>query len=226
MVAKVLVEYVTPSLVGGDRAGAAIREVVGQPETIDAIADVPKPTAGAPAWPKISGQVQLTGLARVTVVAGAVLVAWQGADPDPQDGIRLAADQEPQFIELREGQILVFLEAADPPPTVPVAGDGLGGGSGGGGGDPFETAIVVSDGATVIAAGAAADVVVAGTVRGRAIRNRGPNDATFRVGADASGAAGERHLLVGEEKLFPYHSALKVSVHSALGTTIEWETWA
>lgn len=94
----------------------------------------------------------------------------------------------------------------------------------GGGGSIVAT--VVNDGAVTLAAATPQDVIATATsANGRAIKNRGPNDATYVVGATAAGASTERTLLAGEEKVFPYTTTLRVSVFSTLGTTIEWETW-
>lgn len=90
-----------------------------------------------------------------------------------------------------------------------------------------EVATTVSEGSVTLSAATAADIITAtGTPCGMAIRNRGPNDATYRVGATATGAATERTLLVGEEKVLPYRTDKKISAISAVGTVIEWEQWS
>lgn len=90
-----------------------------------------------------------------------------------------------------------------------------------------ELATVVNEGSVAITAATAQDVITAtGTPCGMAIRNRGPNDASYRVGATATGAGTERVLLAGEEKTLPYRTDKKISAYSTLGTTIEWEQWS
>lgn len=94
-------------------------------------------------------------------------------------------------------------------------------------GGSTSVATTVNEGSQVITAGQAADVIAAGgSAVGIEFYNRGANDATYRVGATATGAVTERTLHAGESKRLPYLTALKLSVYSSAGTTIEWETWA
>lgn len=88
--------------------------------------------------------------------------------------------------------------------------------------DPVVTAIAPIN--VVIPAGQARDVFAANaSPKVRWARNRGPNDATVVTGADAVGANTEIELPAGELYEPPYRSGLRVSMFSALGTTIEGE---
>jgi hypothetical protein len=90
-----------------------------------------------------------------------------------------------------------------------------------------EVATTVSEGSSAVTAGVALDLIAASaSPSGKAFRNRGPNDASYRVGVTATGSPIERVLLVGEEKQLPYRSIHKVSFYSTAGTTIEWEQWS
>lgn len=93
------------------------------------------------------------------------------------------------------------------------------------GGDNSATTIV--EGSSTLTAAVALDVIPAtSSPSGKLFRNRGPNDASYRVGVTATGSPIERVLLAGEEKQLPYRSTHKVSFYSAAGTTIEWEQWS
>lgn len=107
----------------------------------------------------------------------------------------------------------------------PGTGEPYAAGGGGGSSGPIE-ATVVEGGRNTLDAGVAEDVVAAGAnAVGIEIRNAGAEDVTYVVDGTATGGANERVLLPGETRVFPYVTELNISMYSAAGTVVEWETW-
>lgn len=117
--AKVVIEYVRLDRAGDrDREATILGALIGTPEVIADIADEPKLSQGAPDWGRDSGLRVLVGYARVTVISGAVLCAWGGQTPDASKGMRLQEGREPVHLELRQGDKVAFIQAADPPSAL------------------------------------------------------------------------------------------------------------
>jgi hypothetical protein len=122
MAAKVLVEYVTLAGAASAAEPQLLETSAGTPETLVDIEDVAILTAGAPSWGVQSGNVINRGFARVTVLEGAVKMAWGKGTPNPADGVRAAADQLAVHLSLREGDVIAFVESEEPPAAVGGSG--------------------------------------------------------------------------------------------------------
>lgn len=108
----------------------------------------------------------------------------------------------------------------------PNTGQPLSSGDFGGGGSGTTTVTIVAGGRNTLAAGVAEDVIAAGAnAVGIELRNVGDDDVAYVVDGTATGGASERVLLIGETRVFPYKTALRVSAFSANGSILEWETW-
>lgn len=113
--AKVRVEWVrgAPSGYAAGAVDGSVRVFLGQ-ETVSSIASTPVLTAAAPDF-KTGDYNYRNGLARVTVISGAVIASW-GATPTVSEttGTRISAGQT-VWIAVETGQKLAFVEAADQP---------------------------------------------------------------------------------------------------------------
>lgn len=114
--AKVRVEWVKVGRKGEDRDPSFLEQVVGEPAIIEDIAAVAVLTDPAPAWPSESGATVDRGYARVTVLEGAVLVAW-GTEDDAgsAEGVLAADVGKPVYVAIRAGHVLAFKESPELP---------------------------------------------------------------------------------------------------------------
>ncbi|WP_337186698.1 hypothetical protein [Phenylobacterium sp.] len=114
--AKVKIEWVKLGRFGETRDPAVLEEIVGEPQLLDAIGAEPRQSAAAPAWPAESRQTVDRGFARVTVLEGAVLMAWGPPNlVDPTLGILHFAGGGAACVSLRTGHRVAFIAAEEAP---------------------------------------------------------------------------------------------------------------
>ncbi len=113
--AKIRLEWVRPGRPDFQRGGGDALAVFSGQQTIT-ISSTAVRSATAPAFTGADGVANGQGIARVTVLSGAVIVAWGGASPVVSEttGVRLEAGQI-QLLSVDTGDALSFIEAQDGP---------------------------------------------------------------------------------------------------------------
>ena len=113
--AKVRLEWVRPSRPGFQRGSSDGFAVFSGQQTFT-VSSTAVRSATAPAFTGADAATNGQGMARVTVLAGAVIVLWGGPSPTVTEstGVRLEVGQT-QLLSVDTGDALSFLEAQDAP---------------------------------------------------------------------------------------------------------------
>jgi hypothetical protein len=113
--AKIRLEWVRPSRADFQRGGGEGFAVFSGEQTMT-VSSTAVLSAPAPAFTGADGIANSQGMARVSVLSGAVVIAWGGASPTVTEttGVRLETGQV-QLLSVDTGDALAFIEAADSP---------------------------------------------------------------------------------------------------------------